>query len=295
MYDSIKILGSHTNAYVTAKKKDVSLEQEGVSEVHDFSELSPENDIIQKPSWEHTTYMLASYLNKDTILSASNYTVSEEITGYSIYREENGVLYHIADTDSLSKTICDFNTKAKTKLSFYVYPKIATDDGKVRLSSPIVSDIIIPQWRCWSVIGLKKIKKNVYTVDTNNIWKFEFNLESGNLKDTIRRQVHNTYSRFPKVMYGKQRYKEGSISCLIGDISSTNCDYHDSVEMMDRWDEFVNNGEIKLLKAPKGIIYPVDIYDSSYNIMDGYENEPVELSFNYVQVEDSNNMSVYLL
>lgn len=289
MYDSIKITGSHMNAYVMAEKKNVDLIQDSAdSSAHDLDED------IKNPLWNIKTYMLAKYEDEETLLSGSNYTSISQITGYKIFREENGVLYYVQDVDSTQKSIQDFNTKGNTKQSFYIYPKIL-DDGKSVLSSPIISEPISPVWDCWSVIGLNKVRKNVYTVDVNNIWNFEVNIKSDSIKDNVRRQVHNTYSRFPKVMYGKQRYKEGSLSCLLGSISHTDCEYNDSVELMDKWDEFVNNREIKLLKAPKGIVYPVDIYDSVFNIQDGYHNEAIELSFSYVQLDDSNNISVYLL
>jgi len=285
MYNSIRITGSHTNAYVMAEKTtDMNV---------------PENIIIEgklkKPDWSLNTVMLASYPDIENLLSASNFDINSLITGYKVFREENGVLYYISDTSKNIKTLYDFNTKANTKLSFYIYPKITGENDKTILSSPIKSDYITPSWNGWSVIGLKKQSKNEYTVDKNNIWNFQLNIESGTIGDTVNRQLHETYSRFPKVMYGKRRYKEGSLSCLLGNISQSDCEYYDSPALMDKWEEFVNNGELKLLKTTKGMIYPVDIYNSKFNIMDEVLGEVIELSFDYVQLEDANNIRVYLM
>ena len=293
MYDSIKLNGAQTNAYIVSQRESLELIQD--SELHEFSEISDENGAIVKPRWELNTVMLASYQNKDTLLSASSYSVSDLISGYKVFREDNGVLYYIKDTGNSTKTIIDFNTKANTKLSFYIYPKTKNENGDTVLSAPIISDYITPQWDGWSVIGLNKIGKNEYTVDTDNIWNFQLNIDSGSIGDNVNRQLHETYSRFPKIMYGRRRYKEGSLKCLLGNISNSDCEYHDSPALMDKWDDFINNGEVKLLKTTKGQVYIVDIYDSKFDTMDGFLGESVELSFNYVQVEDSNNVSVYLV
>lgn len=285
MYDSIKITGSQTNAYVIAEKTTDMTTPDGI-----FSE----EDKIKKPEWNLNTIMLASYPNKDNLYSASNFDINSLITGYKVFREENGVLYYVAETDSINKTLYDFNTKANTRLSFYVYPKTMGENGEPILTSPIKSNYITPTWNGWSVIGLKKQSKNEYTVDTNNIWNFQLNIDSGTIGENVNRQLHETYSRFPKVMYGKRRYKEGSLKCLLGNISQSDCEYHDSHALMDKWDDFVNNGEIKLLKTTKGQVYPVDIYNSKFDIMDGFLGEAIELSFDYVQLEDANNIRAYL-
>ena len=295
MYDSIRLNGSQTNAYIVSTKEASNLEQEDPNSIHEFSDISDETGNLYKPGWELNTIMLASYKNKDSLLSASNYEVQNLITGYKVFREENGVLYYIADTDSNTKNIQDFNTKANTKLLFYLYPKTKDSNGNLILSAPIISEPITPKWDGWNVIGLNKIGKNEYKPDMNNIWNFQLNVESGSIGDNVNRQLHETYSRFPRVMYGRRRYKEGSLKCLLGYISKNDCDYIDSVDMMDKWDEFINNGEIKLLKTPKGQIFPVDIYNSKFDTMDEFLMEPTTLSFDYVQLEDYKNIRVYLI
>ena len=191
MYDSIKLSGSQTNAYIVSQRESLELIQD--SELHEFSEISDENGAIVKPGWDLNTVMLASYPNRENLLSASNFDINSLITGYKVFREENGVLYYVSDTSKNIKTLYDFNTKANTKLSFYIYPKITGENGETILSSPIKSDYITPSWNGWSVIGLKKQSKNEYTVDKNNIWNFQLNIESGTIGDTVNRQLHEKY------------------------------------------------------------------------------------------------------
>lgn len=289
MYNTIKIKGSQTNAYIMATREDADIIQEDKSNTHGAS------DMVIPDSWSLNTIMLATYNGTDTLLSASNYSLSFPVWGFRIFREENEALYLVADTTQYEKQVYDFNTKANTETRFYIYPKYKDKSGNISLLSPIITETIVPNWDGWSVIGLVRKSKNHYTIDKSNIWNFQLNIESGSFGDNVNRQVHNTYSRFPKIVYGKQRFQEGSLRCLLGLISANDCEYIDSSAMMEKWDNFVHNGEPKLLKNTKGQVYVVDIHNSEFNIMDNYHNEAVELSFDFVQLADTNEVRAYLI
>ena len=62
--------------------------------------------------------------------------------------------------------------------------------------------------------------------------------------------------------------------------------------MLDRWNDFCANGNIKLLKDRKGNAMLVMITGNSGQTDDILREQPTTVTFNWVQVDDTTNITV---
>lgn len=286
MYNGIKIYGNQKNSYVRAVLGTNTTAQNS-REI-----ILPHSELVLKPDWMLTTIMQADY-NQDTpSLSASSYDINAlGVVGYKVFRRKGDRLSYVADTDVNTKVLYDYNTNNLQPYSYYIFPKVATEKGII-LSSPVVSDTCTPEWEGWSIVGLVRVSPTEYRVDTSNVWVLICNTESGAITDNTNKTLHDTYGRFPRQTVGNRRYKESNLKAYLGYIGD-NCEYYDSQELMDKWEKFAHGTDIKLLKNPKGMVIPVVIQDTSFDIHDTTQNYPCTVDFTYIQVADAETISAY--
>lgn len=288
MYNGVRIYGGQTNSYVRAVLGLNNDPQQSRETINDY-------DInVLKPSWGVDTIMQAAYNTDPPTLSASSYSISDMgIVGYRVFRRDGESLKYITDTSTEEKSIFDYNTKSLHEHIYYIFPK-ANIDGNIVLCSPIISEGITPYWDHWSVIGLIPDGQNKYVVDSSNIWLLSCNADGGNISETTKKTYHDTYGRFPRQSIGKRRYKEGDVSAYLGRVDYTG-DYIDNQEMMDDWEKFANANTLKLLKSPKGMVIPITIRETSFDVDYELEGYPCKVEFSYTQMADASDISVYML
>jgi hypothetical protein len=69
--------------------------------------------------------------------------------------------------------------------------------------------------------------------------------------------------------------------------------YTDSVELANKWQQFCNNGLVKLFRDKQGNTIPVDITAKSFKYNDNYTPSNITISFDWVQIANENTVSVY--
>lgn len=148
----------------------------------------------------------------------------------------------------------------------------------------------------WMVYDLIKTEEdNVYTIDKNNIWKFNVGIKNGKFSPEYNKTTESTFGKYPKIYAGRNNYLSGSLECYIGNVSCSgrNPNYRqDDIYGLKLWQDFCTNGHIKLLKSPKGHIIICDIVNTSYDVNNSPMQETV-ISFDYTQLADEDTITVY--
>ena len=149
-------------------------------------------------------------------------------------------------------TFSDFNIRNGKSYQHRIIP-IYLKDGIEVLGTPIFTQTVNTDWYGWSVVGTKPTQRtNEYLVDKNNIWHFTCNIDAEPMHPVYNKNYISGFGQFPKVIQGQENYLEGGLTCLIGDIDCENY-VGDNIDMIEKWRDFCNNGELKLLKDIKGI------------------------------------------
>jgi len=232
------------------------------------------------PSWTDDTALLAFFNNN---INGGDITFSgESITNWLIYKQEDGntTLTYVATVPSTQTSILDYNVKNNTNYRYQVFAETPSF-----LSQPLItSDYAITNWWNWSLIGLETTDTdNFYYVDTDNVWKFDTELSSDALTQNVDRNTFENFTQFPKVSSGQKNYYTGGITTFLNNTS--NGVYSDTISLQTQFREFVNNGNIKLLKDRKGNAMFVDTTTNEFQYKDESQEQITSVTFTFTQVD----------
>ena len=80
-------------------------------------------------------------------------------------------------------------------------------------------------WIGWSLCELLPQSSDVsgyqnYMVDTNNIWKFKYNVSIGDYTQQMQRTSQDTMGKFAQIFAGPKQSVSGQVQCLLGEIAN---------------------------------------------------------------------------
>ena len=281
-FSTLKVYGNCDINYVWSKKATLT--------ATDISSLTEKG--IYSPSWDNTTVALATFMNT---LNASN--ISETVYGYLIHRQrlDEDVRYKVAEVDSTITNIKDFNIGSRANYQYFITPIYMKNGNKI-LGEPILTDNIETNFDSWSIISLTPTnEENSYIVDTDNIWNFYVYVEGGTFSINDDKSITSGLGKFPKTYVGETDYLTGNVKCLIGNVDCEIDYQNDDINKLRQWRKFCNNGKLKLLRDIKGHIIPCEITDASYDSDDKFGELQTTISFNFTQLDDSDNIAVYAI
>lgn len=285
MYSKIKIYGDSDINYLWVKNK--------------FNE-SEKGDIgIRTPVFDKDTAMLATF-NEDIsgadIKQDTNITISK----YTIYRQSIGEnkKYIVGEISSENTAISDYNICNNQKYKYYITPTYYNKDTKIeKMGEPIETDVIESAFYGCSIVGLLPTDDpSVYKVDTNNIWLLSIDVNVEDFKANFNKSTLNGIGRHPHLSHDTTNFLTGSISALIGQIDCVSHDYiNDTVNKIEDWIDFCNNGQLKLFKDCKGLVIPCDITDMSFSYDKECPEKPTTVKFEITQLKNRKDISAFCL
>lgn len=279
-YNKIEVFGSCDINYIWSKDKILSDD--------DINTLSEQ--AINSPQWDLNTVILPIFNNSTNATSIDN----DNIVSYRIQRRnlKENVLRTVANVEKTDSKIIDFNVPDDETYKYYITP-VVEGDGVQSFINTVETSEITPNWCSWSVIGLKDIDEGVYEADCDNIWVFHLNLEPGDYTPVFSKTYTEGMGRFPKGFSGSTNYMKGKLSCYIGDINKVSEYINDDASRVEKWTEFCNNGELKLIRDTKGNAYLADIENTSLQISDYINAKPTKLTFDFIQLGEAKEACVF--
>lgn len=283
-YNEIVIHGNQTVDYL------VVLKHETIQD-----EIDEANAISYEPTWDDfdDTEILCTF--DGDFVSSYITGLTSPLSGFIVYREKVGEnRRHIVTSVSASTTsVIDYLVKNNTTYKWYVFPKTYDELGISMASAETTSN-----WWNWSLTSYEEIDEShegFYIAE--NVWQFHMGLDaplsSSDIIQNIDKTQIKTFSRFPKVSCGDSDYLSGSITCLLGDVNCTTQQYEDNIDLLNAWYDFVSSGKPCILKDIKGQAYLVSISDNTSKYMDDVLEQPVTISFSFIQTGTIDNISVY--
>lgn len=249
------------------------------------------NNAKYKPTLNNYSRFLVTFDDATT----TSQGIADVALGYnfSIYREikDTNQLVYVAKLGDGGLSMTDYNVVNNTAYKYYIFK-----EDESAISEAVVSNDISTCWWDWSLTDIvpDADEDGVYYA-TGSIWKFNLNVSSAAKTQTLNNTVYNNLTRFPKVSSGKSNYSTGSLTCLLGNIQKTSnsvAEYVEPASLLDDWNEFCANGNIKLLKDRKGNAMLVMINETSSQIDDVTSEQVNSITFGWVEVEDSRNITI---
>lgn len=218
----------------------------------------------------------------------NNQSMLDEALGYrfSIYKNEEGsnILKPVYTTSVGQLSIVDYNIRNQKEYQYYVFKE--TDELSSRAA---ISNKISTCWWDYAIIGmtLEDEDSKTYKVNTNDVWLFSSNLSSDSTSQNFSKTTYQTLTQYPVVSIGKSNYSTGSFTGLIGKVKKNG--YEEDALLLEKWNEFCSNNQLKLFKDRKGHKYIVDISSSSANTLDETKEQATEVSVSWTQIDDADN------
>ena len=221
--------------------------------------------------------------------------VADVALGYnfSIYREvkDTNQLVYVARLGEGELLMTDYGVTNNKTYKYYIFK-----EDESAISEAVISNDVSTCWWDWSLIDVipSTSEKGLYYT-TGDIWKFNLNISSAAKTQTLNNTTYNNLTRFPKVSSGKLNYSTGSLTCLLGNVQKTTSSLVEYVEpntMLDEWNKFCADGNIKLLKDRKGNAMLVMVTGTSSQTDDVTREQTNTITFSWVEVEDIDNITI---
>lgn len=221
--------------------------------------------------------------------------VADVALGYnfSIYREvkDTNQLVYVARLGDGGLSMTDYGVTNNKTYKYYIFK-----EDESAISEAVVSNDVSTCWWDWSLIDIvPSVNEKGLYYTTGDIWKFNLNISSAARTQTLNNTTYNNLTRFPKVSSGKLNYSTGSLTCLLGDVQRTTnslVEYIEPSAMLDEWNEFCADGNMKLLKDRKGNAMLVMITGTSSQTDDVTREQTNTITFSWVEVEDIDNITI---
>jgi L-rhamnose mutarotase len=189
-----------------------------------------------------------------------------------------------------------------------------TDDNGDTITEP---EYFKTSWDDFTICNIyQTTEDNVYTKD-GDIWTFKYNMEGEDITQNTSVTTWDTLSQYSRTSKGTKNYDTSTITAMLGDIkeyneysafeesekvygytekytdTSKNEYYYYENEKLQRWKDFCNDGELKLLKDRKGNAWIVQIAESpTYSINLTSNLNQTVVSFTWVEVSSLDNVII---
>lgn len=189
----------------------------------------------------------------------------------------------------------DYNIKNKALYNYYArieYIGKETSDDSGEDFFLIANDVAV-DFDGSSIIGLKKLPDGSLSIDNN--FKIMYKLgesEPSEIKNEIKRDYIDSFSRYQKELRGYTNFKTGSCSGLLG--TERNGEYIEAREIKEKWIDFVNDDTIKLYRSYEGDAMIVSIDSSSVSPHIYADGKLVnEIKFSYKEISPTDMYMIF--
>lgn len=149
--------------------------------------------------------------------------------------------------------IRDYNVKNNRTYKYVFRPVLRNIDGASveDISGKIY--VVKTKWQGWSITELHPTNDSlVFTASPMDVWKFKYNISSGQQTQNVSKTQQDTLARFPVFSHGPKNAIGGNVSCLLGrEITNANyTEYHYEYkynEFSQKWEWTAERGGVENL------------------------------------------------
>jgi len=213
----------------------------GISRVMTQSEISS-LDFAESPTWDGETFLLAKFNGN---LQAGNITsLPTPITSWLVLRKSkfDSKFSKISEIGVSEKVYIDRLAKSNDNYTYQFIPK-ATD----LLGEPIESDALDTDFN----------KVILLDPDTEVGYSLCLDMSLSEISTVEDVSINDTRGKYPTMLKGNRNYRVGTVGVLANSNSITEPELTQDIEFLRNLEDFINNGEEKIIKFPKGFTYRV--------------------------------------
>lgn len=138
---------------------------------------------------------------------------------------------------------------------------------------------------------------NIYEINSGeySIWHLKYNTEAKNINIVTDKAVYETTMKIPVINKTDRNYKTGTIKAFLGGFTKENgkLTYRDSIKLQNKFQEFCDNGRVKMLRDEIGNVLPVDVTLTSFDYNPHTIPTNITITFEWTQVGEEESLSVW--
>lgn len=263
--------------------------------IHIGNKIDTQNEINAtlgyeyEPKWNSETVLFAPFT--DGINGGNIVSLTDNVLFWQIYRKQpnDSILTFLYRVPVTQYSLLDFNILNNSEYQYVIFAETEN-----YISAPMEQKGYTKAvWGDWSICGLIETEsKEIYNIDENNIWLFNSNLESGTIEQNLDKYTMENFTKFPKISSGKKNYLTGSIKALLGNVNPQTNEYSDTVEMYNRFVDFIADGNEKLLRDRKGNGWIVSTTGNNLQYIDYSADQMTNVTFSFTQINDTKNFTI---
>lgn len=269
--------------------------------INHFEQYMIDNLLNNEWVWTEQTQLLVKFNGNFNGAALETADSNSNLVGYKVYKKignEDRSVYKIADIDNTSLTVCeDFLIGANCEYQYFVYPVFSPVNNEKKLSpnDPAVSDVLTLSYVPIKTVGLSKIDDNIYTVDIDNVWRFELNVEDNGYTLNNSKTFMDSLNRYNQEYVGNLNYITKDVSGLIGmiDCYSSDRGLIDTYDILTSWNNFSTSANLKCLIDSRGLILPGNFEQNTSVEYKKCNAAYASVKFNYRQKSDLDIIQVY--
>lgn len=268
VYDKVNLMGNGVFDAVHLRKRVLS-EQEVL-------------DIETKEIYGIDSIFVANFEGN---LEAGNYTsLSKPISKWRVRRKKVGSFTPnlLKDLDVSNTSYIDYLQANRTSYEYQISPVSSDGTEGVPLLTITESDFF--GWFLCSI-------------DNQTVYKFDMSIESESIALNMDRKLFEGFTKYPVTRTGKRKYHSGGLKtmpykfhkggiyewyALPYSVAHNRTDN----DLLREVEDFISNGEPKILKNTSGDLFKVQTSEFSYQYMDVYDEQPYTIDFKWTQVGD---------
>ena len=163
----------------------------------------------------------------------------------------------------------------------------------------LYSEAFKTDWYGWSFSSFEPSNGHYDIIER---WNYYLNLETKGYSHVTNKVFHQGFNRYPKVSVGTTDYITSDMTGLIGEFKQTydwdnmiggNYYSDDTIERIYRWENFINDGHMILVKDYKGRAYIAQLDGGATNFQDVEREILSTTSFNITQIDDVSNYAIF--
>jgi len=252
------------------------------------TEIDSTLELTYVPEWDTNTFLLANFNN--TLNAGNIVSISDQILYWQVYKRKEGdsTLHFITKVPASQYSIYDFSVLNNES---YQYILFAETEGYI--SAPLQQNGFtgVNLWS-WSLVGLvpSDSSNNLFYANMQNVWRFDTELSSSAMQQNMDKYTLENFTRYPKISSGLKNYLSGNITSFIN--NPVNGRYSDTVKMYNDFIDFIADENPKLLRDRKGNGWIVATTNNSMQYIDESAEQITNISFDFIQINDFNNINV---
>lgn len=112
---------------------------------------------------------------------------------------------------------------------------------------------------------------------------FDLDIKSGDIKTNKGMKKFENYTQYPAFRFNNMQYDESTLETMPYELDGIEVSV--SLDLLNELKEFINDGEIKILRNYKGEAWKIMTFDFSYKYIDEVADAPYKINFAWCQVD----------